>query len=119
MNHQQLDVFLEYTRRFDSIASDFPIELREGTPLDKKLKDKKAEKSETVQHAVIRYFNLCSEEYYLHNEKLIHDEIFEMWFAQLERCMKTDLFKGMWASARTSYNSAKSFQARVDSMAGA
>ncbi len=118
MNPQQLQVFLEYTRRFDSIARDFPLEMREGTPLDKKMRDKKAEFSESVQHAVIRYFNMCSEEFYLHSVHLIPGEIFDMWFKQLERCMKTDLFSGLWKTVRSSYDHSADFQARLDGMIG-
>ena len=79
-----LDTYLSFTRRFDEISKSLPLPLRMSKPMlfkDVDGKDKDIAEidkqnqmtailaNQTLASAVLRYINLCSEEYYL---SLIH-----------------------------------------------
>lgn len=117
MNNQQLTVFLEYTRRFEQIAADLPAEVREAPAgFDRKYLETKERRSSKVQHAVIRYFNLCSEEFYLHGEKLIPEDIWTYWTSQMRSTASSPLFAEAWRRVRSQYEGQEAFQRFMDGL---
>ncbi len=104
MNESQLTVFLEYTRRFDEISSFFPILFR--TPecvADKKIQTAKLDASDELQHAILRYFNLCCEEHYLNANMLVTNEIWELWSHSMRSMMANGVVRNAWLKNRSSY----------------
>jgi hypothetical protein len=119
MNANQLTVFLEYTRRFEEIAAELPTELRDTpTEFDRSYQNKKDGLSDHVQHAIVRYVNLCSEEFFLHGEGLITEPVWELWRSYMEAVLGTALFTDAWGRIRRRYDAQKPFQSFVDGIVG-
>jgi hypothetical protein len=118
MSPQQLTVFLEYTRRFDQIAQNLPAAMREApSEFDKEQGKLKALKSESVQQTIIRYFNLCSEEFFLHEDGLIEDPVWNLWAAHMKTFLSSPIFQEVWQRAREDYSAFHKFQSFVDESA--
>jgi hypothetical protein len=81
MNDHQLSVFLEYTRRFEEISSELPmfIRLNDATSGIKPQDD-----PDFLDSFMLRYLNISSEEWFLHEKGLINDEVWEMWKHYIE-----------------------------------
>ena len=115
MTNEQLTVFLEYTRRFDQIAQDFPSGSRQApTQFDRYHQEQKYKNSEQVQHAIVRYFNLCSEEFYLRDEGLIVDKVWQLWRAHMTIVMRSRVFSLLWSEMRLGFDLQPDFQQFVD-----
>ena len=65
-------VFLQYTMRFEDIIKSFP---KNAWSARKNSDDKLPKPSEELTTSVLRYLNLCSEEFYLYKEKYLLLEI--------------------------------------------
>ena len=88
----QLYVFSEYTKRHQEIILNLYRD-----PSNKE-----------AYHRL--YFDLCSEEYYLHSKKLISDDIWERWVYGMKLNMKNDLFRGGWIRDEVYYDKDPEFQ---------
>ena len=117
MTDVQLTVFLEFTRRYDEIAKHFAIEMREeSSAFDKAYQEKRNSLSEDIRHALLRYFNLCSHEYFLSTQGFIDEEVWAVWTRDITAKLKRPLFHDAWAKARESYSSYPDFQAFMDKL---
>lgn len=104
MNNEQLTVFLEYTKRFESIAERLPLPLRESpSQFDSEYQTRRQLLSSDIQHALIRYINLCSEEHFLHSEGLITNDIWQIWTDQMKQMYRTSLVKKTWEQLEDTY----------------
>jgi hypothetical protein len=83
MNDQQLKVFLEYTRRFEEISALLPTfqRLNETTGITNTKKDGSSDTGDPdlMDKFMLRYLNISSEEWYLHEKNLITEEVWAMW----------------------------------------
>lgn len=117
----KINAFLACTKRFDEILEHFPIEFRLGakdlSEFDKKYAMQKWRTAENgrVGLAVIRYFNLCSEEFFLNSINCLPKGIWQFWQAQMEVMFKNKLVSEVWQENRTDFDSQADFQAFVDS----
>jgi hypothetical protein len=105
MTEQQLRVYLEYTNRFDRIFEEFPIEGRMGVigGYDERLARIRQSHSEVINRVMIRYFNLLSEEHYLHSQGLVEDQVWEMWTNLLRDALASELIRELWQNTRDSF----------------
>jgi hypothetical protein len=67
----RLTFFAEYTKRYQEIILNLPEDLDDESILD--------DKEETTKRYLRVYFDLCSEEYFLHTKKHIDDEVWDEW----------------------------------------
>ena len=113
MSPEQVAVFLAYTERFDKIFSSFPISLRKNEEYSQ------ADITADHEQAAIRFFNLCAEEFYLADEKLIQSDVWTAWKSQLAQVVKQHLvFSQVWKTIRNEYTTQKlyaNFLAFMDS----
>jgi hypothetical protein len=104
LSSEQLQVFLACTSRFDDIVQKLPIKVRAtGTDFDTSIDLKKALSDEQAIHAVIRYFNLCAEEFYLFKHGLIAQEVWDLWKSQIEAMFKEQFVIIIWRSISKQY----------------
>lgn len=87
---RQLFIFNEYTRRYEQIMVSMPQEI---------LPDENG-----VRHHAMLYFNLCSEEFYLHKKGLLPDEIWKMWLDGMRLTMKVIPYQTQWKSQSQFYS---------------
>jgi hypothetical protein len=73
---QKLNLFAEYTKRYQKIMLHFPESLHHPNFDYDKLN---AEQKDEILRYMRAYFDLCSEEYDLHQQKVIDKKVWENW----------------------------------------
>ena len=93
-------VFLEYTSRYEAVMALFP---REGRQARFNLDGEPSEPSEQTTLAVLRYLNLCSEEFYLCRRGYLAKDVWAIWEAELKRTLCSPLLRREWATLRNEF----------------
>jgi hypothetical protein len=106
-NQTNAQVFLEYTKRYEEIMSALPIAARVArTDSDSALPDATPE----LTFQILRYLNLCAEEFYLMQRGYLAREIWSIWDAELTRTLRTPLLMREWEKLRNEFSSYPAFQ---------
>lgn len=95
MKQSRNDFFAEYTKRYHDIILHMPDEVFEGTA--------KAEGA-TLKYMQL-YFDLCSEEYHLHENGMVPDKVWNNWKEGMEITTHLELYKKSWDRLKKNYNS--------------
>ncbi len=99
-------IFLEYTGRYERVMESFPAKAMssrlssEGEP---------PEESEMLTLAVLKYLNLCSEEFYLWKKKYLSKDIWQIWEAELKRTLSSPLYCREWPKIRVEFEAFPEF----------
>lgn len=109
----QLQTFIEYTRRFHEVMSDFPAEYR----VDWKTIQFPAN-DVRVAGACIAYLNLCAEEFEMHRSGLVGQRVWNIWRREIEASLCSPLLRTGWKELRGEYASAPEFLAWVEAQQG-
>lgn len=107
-----VQVFIEYTKRFDQVLSSFPAGAwcaRTSSEADL------PEESSELTMACLRYLNLCAEELYLRRRRYLKDRVWRIWEAELARTLSSRLFVREWRSLRAQFATYPEFQHWVES----
>ena len=108
-------LFLEFTKRFDEIMEKFP----EDTWSKRfNIEGYLPEPSEELTNNVLRYLNLCGEEYYLYKEKMLAESVWKIWEGELKRTLRTPLFQREWPLVRGEFEAYPMFMDYVDMVQG-
>ena len=108
--HRQMNaqLYLEYTRRCDQILQDFPCEVRFNL--------EEAAPGSVERLLLLRYLNLCSEEFYLWNNGYLSGRIWQIWEGEIQRFLRSPLVLMEWQKLREEFNSFAQFQQYVDTV---
>lgn len=92
--------YISYTQKYDSIIESMPDDFWENRdkegfsfPLENELLRKKL-------HS---YFQLCCQQYYMHNNKLISYKIWKMWKTEIDYNLSLDSLKKVWLENEIEY----------------
>lgn len=88
------EFYAEYTRRYQDIILAMPDAVFEGTA--------KADGA-TLKYMQL-YFDLCSEEYHLHQNGLVPDNVWDNWKEGMEITTHIELYKKAWDKIKGTYN---------------
>ena len=99
-------IFLEYTKRYAEVMNMFPPEARKAR-LD--LFANPPDQSDELSLAVLRYLNLCSEEFYLCKKKYLSNHVWRIWEAELKRTLCSPLLIREWTELRKEFRSYPEF----------
>ena len=110
-NQMNAQLFLEFTKRFEEVMQSFPKNAW-TTRLD--LDGKSPIKSKELSLSVLRYLNLCGEEYYLYKKGWLNKGIWKIWEAELIRTLQTPLFIREWKNLAGEFEAYPAFQEYVD-----
>jgi hypothetical protein len=104
---------MEYTRRYEEIMGDLPSHARtartnSGTVVPPS--------SDELTYQMLRYLNLCSEEFYLRKRGYLAAEIWGIWEGELRRTLATPLLRREWTTLRQEFASYPEFQRYVDAV---
>ncbi len=72
------------------------------------------QESTELKIAVLKYINLCSEEYYLRETGLLSKKVWNMWKDELERTLQSNLVKREWLKVKIEFESYPKFQNYVE-----
>ncbi len=96
-NQMKLSFFAEYTKRYQEIMLNLP----EGINTNSVAYN---DSSERVRRYLRAYIDLCSEEFYLHQNRKIHHKVWENWEQGIKASFQLNLFNEAWEHFdKTSY----------------
>lgn len=105
-----LQTIIEYTKRYEEIVNSYPaIRLNTNSP-------NLLPESNELSTAVLRYLNLCCEEFYLHKEGYLSNKIWNLWKDELERTIGTPLYKREWPKLEKEFERYLEFRQYVESI---
>jgi hypothetical protein len=104
-------LFLEFTKRFEEVMQAFP---KNTWPNRLNIKGKPPPKSKALSLSVLRYLNLCSEEYYLRQKGWLYKETWGIWERELIRTLQTPLFRREWRELANEFESYPKFKEYVE-----
>lgn len=89
----KLQMFAEYTRRYQDIFMNMPDDIYNGTA-----------KVDTRTKRYMRlYFDLCSEEYHLWREKVVPDKVWNLWLEGMQIACNHRIYKNSWDAIKGEY----------------
>lgn len=107
MNAQMV---MKYAERYEKIMDSFPQEaFRLRFDLDSELPP-----SQELTICVLKYLNLCSEEFYLRKNGYIAKDVWSIWEDELIRTLRSRLFRREWESLRDEFVSYPEFSDFVE-----
>ncbi|RJQ48993.1 MAG: hypothetical protein C4528_01510 [Gammaproteobacteria bacterium] len=111
LNEQlMLQHFADYTKRYQEIILQFPENINEASFVLASHPDY----SRTMRQ-MRAYFDLCFEEWYLNQRKLLDKEIWNVWKSGMEAALSKPAFKQAWAQIKKDTNFGVAFEQYVES----
>jgi hypothetical protein len=104
----QVDVFLAYTERFDKLMATWPEETWRS---DQSILPPE---SKEVQMGVLKYLNLCSQELYLYENKLLAKKVWEIWEDEIKRTLASLLMRREWPKLKQEFRCFPEFVCYVE-----
>lgn len=106
-----VQVFLDYTKRYEKIMSELPDD---GLAFRLRQDGDPPPESARLRRTILRYLNMCSEEYYLCKRGYLAPNIWKIWEAEFQRTLKSPLLKREWEVLRTEFAAFSEFAHYVD-----
>ena len=100
-----LQILMKYTERYEHILSQFP----ENALFARFDSNALPPQSQELTLCVLKYLNLCSEEFYLWRHKYLANQIWQVWEGDLKRMIASALLKREWLQLREEFLSHKEF----------
>ena len=102
-------LFLEYTSRYDQIMQSYKSRIID-LDIDS---DSLPEVTGEVDQCLLRYLNLCSEEYYLWKRGYLNDDIWLIWEGEIKRSLNSELYKRAWVVLQNEFQAFPEFSRYV------
>lgn len=119
LNPRKMDsqVYLACIERFERIVQSFPDDFRSKT-LNTDFQEIELKNRERVRLCMLRYLNLCSEEYHLLKQGVLTEEVWGIWEKEIERMLQTRLYRTGWPELKEEYQSYQPFCDYVERIQG-
>lgn len=106
-----VEMIMKYAERYEKIMDAFPSEaFRLRFNQDAGL----PERGDKLTLAVLKYLNLCSEEYYLYKRGYLAKDVWRIWEEELMRTLKSPLFRREWEMLKGEFKSDPAFTRFVE-----
>lgn len=105
-----VQILMKYTERYERILESFP-EDGLAARFDPKVLPPASPK---LTLCVLKYLNLCSEEYYLTRHGYLSESLWRIWEGDLKRIIASPLLKREWTSLRSEFMSHRDFLEYVE-----
>lgn len=103
MNSQ---IYLAYTQRYEAIMGSFPPGAMESRL---KLGETLPQRSEALSICILRYLNLCSEEFFLYRKGFLSKRIWAVWQPEIERTLRSPVLRREWERLRIEFRAYPDF----------
>lgn len=110
-NQMNSQLFMEFTKRYNEIMESYPAYAR-SSRLDSQGPPPK--ESEELSLSVLRYLNLCGEEYYMYTKELLDERLWRIWRDELNLSLQSPLVVREWKKLKREFDTYKEFQVYVD-----
>jgi hypothetical protein len=107
----KMQTFLTYTERYQEIVLNLPIGMESEDFSIENFDEKTQEK---ILKWLRAYFDLCSEEYYLKNNRLIDKEAWRLWESGMKDSLKKPAFIQSWRIIQTNKYFHKDFAGYIE-----
>ena len=112
LNQQtRLQNFGEYTRRYQHIVLNFPEDINSQTFLLKGRPD-----YDNVMRYMRAYYDLCFEEWYMHDKELIEDDFWSVWIDGIKTAVSKPSFQQGWQVMKADTNYGPRFSKFIDEL---
>lgn len=91
----KLNVFTTYTSRYSKIIGQLPNEAND--PKISILDNLSPSSKDSIIGIIRQFFDLCSEEFYLSQRKLVDKKVWNLWTAGMKFHMKCKSFQNGWS----------------------
>lgn len=92
----KLNLFADYTKRYQEIILNLPIDINDNDFDINKLKEDNTDKyNQTIRYMKV-YFDLCSEEYFLNQKGYLDKKVWEEWKSGIEYTLSLRSFIDSW-----------------------
>ena len=108
----KLGFFAEYTKRYQNILSHLPEHIKSKDFSYEILSNE--EKAEAMRYMRL-YFDLCSEEFFLHRSRNLEEDVWKEWEARMSFLFKKPAFREAWLRIREDSDFYNDFDRFVDS----
>ena len=106
----KLQNFIEYTKRYQEIILNFPENINDEDFVFEGMKKEIKDKTMRYMRA---YFDLCFEEYTLHEKKFIDDDLWSIWEGGMEMAFSKAAFQQAWKIIQEDTKFGENFEAFV------
>ena len=89
----EFQFFAEYTKRYQDLMLKMPADLDTSSVFNR-----------DVDIYMRLYFDLCSEEYYLHTKGVIDDVVWGLWTEGIQMALKKNNYRIAWEMLGENYN---------------
>jgi len=89
----RMQTFLAYTQRYQDIIVNLPVDVESDTYSLDELPE--ADKDDFLRW-LRSYYDLCSEEFYLNDEKMLDRKVWRLWEAGMRDSLKKPAFSQAW-----------------------
>jgi hypothetical protein len=103
-------VFMKYTERYEHILDSFP----ENALAARFDSEALPPGSSQLSLCLLKYLNLCSEEFYLKTRGYLPEELWNIWEGDLKRMIGSPLLQREWPSLRSEFVSHRAFLEYVE-----
>jgi len=93
----QIQTFLIYTDRYRDVLRRLPPDIMSP---HFNLDDLVEARKEDTRRAILDYFDLCSEEFYLWSHSLVGKEVWRLWSEGMKSQISKDAFRSEWGTAK-------------------
>ncbi len=94
----KLQNFIEYTKRYQEIILHFPENINESNFTFESLQTDEV-RNKTMRY-MRAYFDLCFEEYTLHQKKFIDNDLWSIWEGGMEKAFSKPAFLEAWDAVK-------------------
>jgi len=105
-----VQILMKYTGRYERILDQFPQGAL-AARFDTKVVPPE---SPELTLCVLKYLNLCSEEYYLTRHRYLSESLWRIWEGDLKRMIGSPLLQREWPALRTEFLSHQDFLEYVE-----
>lgn len=91
---RKLEMFAEYTRRYQDIFMNMPEDIYDGT----------ANVDTKTKRYMRLYFDLCSEEYHLWQDKVVPEKVWNLWVEGMQIACNHQIYKCSWDALKEEYS---------------
>lgn len=95
----KVEIFSDYSTRYQSIIADFPEGINEQSFL---LTSLKPEEYSKTMRKMRQYFDLCFEEWFLNSKGLLEPSFWELWSGGMTTALSKPAFVDAWKTVKDS-----------------
>jgi hypothetical protein len=96
-----VQILMKYTERYEHIMSQFPPDAFITRFNSSKLPGQ----DPALTVCILRYLNLCAEEYYLTKNGYLANDLWHIWEGDLKRMLRSSLLRREWPTLRHEFES--------------